>query len=108
MKYQILTEAHYTIIALSGDVDLQCSPQARQQILQYLNKKCHVLVDLSAVEYIDSSGIASLVEGFQLAKKNTLEFGLIGVSHMAMQVIKLARLDQIFSIHGSVSERLKK
>jgi len=108
MKYQIRTEAHYTIIAFSGDVDLQYSPQAREQILLYLNKKNHVLVDLSDVDYIDSSGIASLVEGFQIAKKTHLEFGLIGVNQMTMQVIKLARLDQIFPIHKSVSERTGK
>lgn len=64
------------------------------------------MVDLSAVEYIDSSGVASLVEGFQFARSNNLEFGLIGVSEAAMSVLHLARLDKVFTIYTSLEDRL--
>lgn len=107
MTYSVRTEGPYTIIELSGEVDLYYSPKARKQILKSLRKKHHVLVDLSAVEYIDSSGVASLVEGLQLARSTQLEFGLIGVSDSAMQVLQLARLDKVFSIHASVTDRLQ-
>ena len=106
MEYLTRTEGAYTVISLTGEVDLQVSPQARQQILQHLGEQQNVLVDMSAVEYIDSSGIASLVEGLRLARSKNLEFGLVGVSKAAMQVLKLARLDQVFTIHDSVSDRL--
>jgi anti-sigma B factor antagonist len=62
----------------------------------------NVMVDLSAVDYIDSSGVASLVEGFQYARSNNLEFGLLGVSDAAMSILKLARLDQVFTIYQSL------
>jgi len=104
MKYEIRTEGPYTIIALSGDVDLQHSPKAREQILGHLNKRCNILVDLSKVEYIDSSGIASLVEGYQQARSNNLNFALIGVSETALQVLKLARLDKVFLIYDSIDD----
>lgn len=107
MKYEIKTQDQYTIIALYGDIDMQYSPQARDQILRMLNDRQNLLVDLSNVSYIDSSGVASLVEGYQLAKARELEFGLVGVSQKAMQVLKLARLDQVFEIHTSVSERVR-
>ena len=107
MKVNVSTQGHYTVVALSGDVDLQYSPLARAQILRHLQARQHVLVDLSAVDYIDSSGIASLVEGFQLARNEGLEFGLVGVSERAMQVLELARLDRVFEIHVSVEQRLK-
>lgn len=106
MKHSIWQEERYTILALTGDVDLEFSPIARDQILKCLANGEHLLVDLSAVTYIDSSGVASLVEGYQLAKVNSLEFGLIGVSVSALQVIQLARLDKVFPIHDSVVERL--
>ena len=64
-------------------------------------------MDLSAVTYIDSSGVASLVEGYQAAKKKKLKFGLIGVSQAALSVLKLARLDKVFPIHSSITERLQ-
>lgn len=107
MEFDIKIMGHYTILMISGEVDLYYSPRAREQILKHLGDKKNLLVDLSGVEYIDSSGVASLVEGLQLAKNNQLEFGLIGVSDAAMQVLQLARLDKVFTIHASVDERLE-
>lgn len=104
MHYQIEAQGPYTIILLSGDVDLQYSPQAREQILKYLNDGHHVMVDLSSVKYIDSSGVASLVEGYQVAKTKSLQFGLLGVSDSALQVLQLARLDRVFPIYHSIDE----
>ncbi len=106
MKYSINREGPYTVVALSGEVDLYYSPQAREQILKSLSEHRPVLVDLSGVEYIDSSGVASLVEGLQLARSRNLEFGLVGVSKTALQVLQLARLDKVFPIYASVRERL--
>ena len=104
MKYEISNEGKFTIIALEGEVDLQYSPIAREQILKHLNDNFNVLVNLSGVKYIDSSGIASLVEGYQLAKTFNMQFGLIGVSSSALQVIKLARLDKVFDIRETVDD----
>ena len=104
MQYQINDNGNFTIISLSGEVDLQYSPLAREQILKYLNAHQNVLVDLKKVNYIDSSGIASLVEGFQLAKTLNQKFGLVGVSDSAMQVLKLARLDKVFEIRETAEE----
>lgn len=107
MSYGVREEGGYQVVELRGDVDLSCSPLARSTILGCLGASHHVLVDLSGVTYIDSSGIASLVEGYQTAKKKKLRFGLIGVSDTAMSVLQLARLDKVFPIHSSVQDRLK-
>ena len=101
MDLMVSEQGKYTIVSLSGDVDMQYSPLAREQILAQLGGNHHLLVNLSAVEYIDSSGIATLVEGYQIAKSNNLEFGLVGVSDKAMQVLQLARLDKVFVIHDA-------
>ena len=104
MDCSIRNEGEFAVVALSGEVDLHYSPEARKQILAQLNKNNNVLVDLSGVSYIDSSGIASLVEGFQLARTMKLQFGLVGVSHAAHQVLQLARLDKVFLIKDNISD----
>lgn len=104
MNYNIHNEGDFVVIALSGEVDMHYSPEARKQILAQLNKNQNVLIDLSAVSYIDSSGIASLVEGFQLARNKKLQFGLVGVSDAAHQVLQLARLDKVFLIKDKISD----
>ena len=103
-KYDTTIEGNCLIIKLTGDIDMQTSPDARAQILAALNDKRHVLIEMSTVDYIDSSGIANLVEGYQTAKSNSLTFGLIDISQMTRQVLELARLDQIFPIFGSISD----
>lgn len=107
MQCNLHTEGQYTVVSLSGDVDLHYSPEARRQILDQLKENNNVLVDLSGVSYIDSSGIASLVEGFQLARNKKLQFGLVGVSDAAQQVLQLARLDKVFQIKDTVGEFLE-
>jgi len=104
MKYPVYEHNRFTVLSLTGEIDLNCSPQARRQILQHLDQGNNLLVDLGQVEYIDSSGVASLVEGYQYARSRKLEFGLVGVSKAAMQVLQLARLDKVFPIKNSVDD----
>jgi len=106
MPFNVRDHLGYAVVELTGDVDLSCSPEARKVILECLEQHRDVVVDLSAVTYIDSSGVASLVEGFQTAKKNGLRFGLVGPSESALNVLTLARLDKVFEIHRSVEERV--
>lgn len=106
MQYNTRDREPYTVLELKGEVDLSCSPDARRQVLACLDGGRHLLVDLSGVTYIDSSGIASLVEGYQTAKKKGLKFGLVGVSSAAMGVLQLARLDKVFPIHATAEARI--
>ena len=108
MKINIQQGDNYTNVGFDGAVDLSSSSDARKNIIEILEHKRNILIDLSLVNFIDSSGVACLVEGYQIAKKQSLKFGLIGVSDAAMSVLKLARLDQVFPIYNSKEEYEKK
>ncbi len=104
MKYPVTQHHDYVVLQLTGEIDLSESPNARKQILYYIKNNNNLLVDLSLVEYIDSSGVASLVEGFQTSRAEQLKFALVGVSASAMQVLQLARLDSVFTIYASLDD----
>lgn len=104
MSHQIHEQEGFTVVALSGEIDLSNSPELRAQLLDILAQKKNVLIDLGAVSYIDSSGIASLVEGYQEARDAGLQFGLVNVSEVARNVLQLAHLDQVFPIRNSVAD----
>ena len=106
MNCEIRHEGGVAVVSLSGDVDLESSPAVRAALLDCVGMKRGVLVDMSAVSYIDSSGVASLVEAFQTARKSDTRFALVEVSEAAMRVLELARLDQVFSIHKTLAEAL--
>ena len=86
------------LIRLSGEVDLSWSQQVRHAVLAALESNPVVGVELSQVSYIDSSGIAALVEGFQTARARGSKFALVSISDAVRAVLELARLDRVFLI----------
>ena len=86
------------LIRLSGEVDLSWSQQVRHAVLDALEKNPAVGVELSQVSYIDSSGIAALVEGFQQARTHGKRFALVATSDAVRAVLELARLDRVFQL----------
>lgn len=104
MKYNLRSEDGVDVLELGGEIDLQYSPTLREQILASLKRNQALLIDLDEVSYIDSSGIASLVEGLQTAKKAGLPYGLTRVSKATAQILALTRLDTVFSIYDSLED----
>ena len=94
------------VVRLSGSVDLEHSPEVRKTLLEATSGTRNVFVDLSEVTYIDSSGIACLIEALQTARNRGADLGLVSVSTQAMRVLALARLDMVFPIHEDLAAAL--
>ena len=98
MSYRVEQEDQQATVFLTGEIDLDSSPKARQVLLESVDRHAAVNVDMSAVDYIDSSGVASLVEALQRARSRSVDFNLVQVSEATLKVLALARLDKVFSI----------
>ena len=107
MKHEVIRKQGASIVVLKGDVDLESSPAAREILLKSVEGTGRVLVDLSSVTYIDSSGVASLVEALQAAKRNGGKFALVAASDPTRRVLELARLDKVFTMYATVEEGLQ-
>lgn len=94
------------VVTLAGEIDLQHSPSVRKHLMELMFDRRDVLVDMAKVAYIDSSGIASLVEAYQMARKNTTRFVLVAVSLPALRVLQLARLDKVFTLADTMDAAL--
>jgi len=106
MDINVKREGNRSVIEVSGDIDLYTSPKLRETVLDLFRKRDQdiVIVDLQQVHYIDSSGIASLVEGLQEAKKKNARFVLAGLNEAPRHVLELTRLLSVFEIADSVDE----
>jgi anti-sigma B factor antagonist len=98
MSFRVSDEGRAVTVYLDGEIDLDRSPEARKALLAELGRGKALRVDLADVAYMDSSGIATLVEALQKARDRKLEFALVRVSPAVMKVLKLARLDRVFTI----------
>ena len=97
-----------TILDITGDIDLAHSPAMRKALLQEIREKKtpKVFLNLEKVRYIDSSGIASLVEGLKASRDMGSRLILYGLSKTVREVMELSRLQKIFEIHESEAQAL--
>ena len=103
MHPTVTSEGDLSVVALRGDIDLELSSEVRRAMLDALGKSRAVIVDLTQVSMIDSSGVASLLEAFQSARKKGKKLILAGPGDGVRRVLKLARLDTVFEIAADVA-----
>lgn len=86
-------------LAIRGDVNIQTSPELRKALKPYLAKHVKSIhIELNDVPFMDSSGIATLVEGLQWSHQTGGEFVLSGMQETVQDVFSLAKLDTVFTI----------
>ena len=97
-----------TIFDVTGDIDLANSPTVRKALLREVKEKRtpRVVMNLSKVRYIDSSGVASLVEGLKASRDSGTRFILFGLSTSAREVLQLSRLLRIFEVYDNEEQAL--
>ena len=100
MSYPEKSENDVLIITANGEIDLENSGGLREQIASALDANTAVSINMSDVNYIDSSGVAALIESKQRAGEGGKEFKIIKTSEAVLSVIKLAKLDSFFDIEN--------
>jgi len=88
------------IVALEGEIDLNQSPLIKEFLRPLIEQKSQrLLVDMTGVSYIDSSGLALFIEAMQRVQAYGGAFGLYGLRPGVRTIFEIARLDQIFKIY---------
>jgi len=87
------------ILALDGEVDLHRSPEIREAIAPFVEQKVpRLLIDLTKVSYIDSSGLALFIEALQRVQAYGGTLALFGLGESVRAIFHIACLDQVFRI----------
>jgi anti-sigma B factor antagonist len=96
-----------TVVYLSGEIDLYTSPGVRLELNKLMaEKKKNILISFKDVSYIDSSGLATLVELYQKMKAWKGKLILADMGDAVKGVFELSRLDKIFTFSPAVKEAL--
>lgn len=96
------TDSGVVVVVVSGEVDMNTSPEVRSILNPlFAEKPRAMVVDLSGVTYMDSSGIATLVEGLQWSHRSQIPFRLSGMTPAVKDVFEMARLEGLFEIFDS-------
>jgi anti-sigma B factor antagonist len=86
------------VVDVEGEVDLGTSPNLRKTLFDLLGKKPKLALNLRGLRYIDSSGIATLIEVLKSAQRLQMEFVLFGLSPAVQDAFRLTHVNRVFRI----------
>jgi anti-sigma B factor antagonist len=105
MEWTENLDGDVAVVTLRGEIDLNHSPKLRSFFQSKIQAKLNkLLLDFTEVKYIDSSGLATLVEYYQGSRSFSGKIALASLSPRVKSVFELVRLSEIFQIYTSVDE----
>lgn len=87
------------VLPLKGEIDLHVSPVVTASLTAMIEQKPErMVIDLSDVTYIDSAGLAALIQAMQKVEAYGGKFLLAGLQETVRSIFEISRLDQVFRI----------
>ena len=98
MSYKVTEEGNITTVHLDGEIDMDVTEKAKEVIFPHIDAGKEVHLNLSNVQYMDSSGISVLIESHQKALEKNTKVIIKEVSKSVLKVIMMAKLEQILNL----------
>ncbi len=96
------------VLAVDGEINFNSSPDFRKAFLKVLDSKAKkVVINLSNVAYVDSSGLATLVEALQKIKGSGGRLRLTSLSAKVKSLFEITKLEKLFEIFASEEDAVK-
>ena len=97
------------IIDVSGEMDLYNSYKLKELVMKMMERQVKsVVINMEAVDYIDSSGIGALIHIYSTMKKASCQLYMTNIHGSVQKVIELTKLMGYFPITNSLEEALQK
>lgn len=91
------------IVTVAGEIDFSRSPSLRSELLAVLTgKPARLIIDLAGVPYMDSSGVATLVETLRAQRESSRKLVICGMQPKVRGIFEIAKLNTVFTIVGDV------
>ncbi|HKZ57648.1 MAG TPA: STAS domain-containing protein [Thermodesulfovibrionales bacterium] len=108
MEIEIVVYKGTKVMELSGEIDMYTSPELRKELMGLLQRKVSpLLVDFKEVSYIDSSGIATFVEGLKGIKTYGGRLKFFSIPDRIVEIFNFSKLDRVFEIYRNLDEAIK-
>ena len=92
-----------TVLAVRGEVDVYTAPRLREKLVELVSKGKHqIVVDLEAVDFLDSTGLGVLVGGLKRLRSHEGDLSLVCTQQRILKVFEITGLTKVFTIHESV------
>ncbi len=105
---EIRVEGKYLIISLRGELDVESSQEMKSEVRKLISSEApNVVIDLTNVNYVDSSGLGTLIALQKDARFNGGSLSIVGASQQIRRVMKMTNLDKLFELYDKLDEVIK-
>ncbi|MCB1029837.1 MAG: STAS domain-containing protein [Acidimicrobiales bacterium] len=105
LRIDVGQQGSWTVLGVGGEIDVATAPRLRDQMIAALSEGKHnLVVNLEAVDFIDSTGLGVLISGLKRVKTHGGEFRLVSAEQRLLKIFEITGLDAVFNIHPSVDE----
>jgi anti-sigma B factor antagonist len=95
----------YTVVAASGEIDVYTAPALREKLVSLVEDgRYQLIVDMEAVEFLDSTGLGVLVGGLKRVRGHDGWIDLVCTNNRILRVFKITGLSKVFAIHDSLAD----
>jgi anti-sigma B factor antagonist len=99
------TQGDRTVVSVTGEIDVYTAPKLREQIVALVDEgQYHLVVDMSGVEFLDSTGLGVLVGGLKRVRAHDGSLSLVCDEERILKIFRITGLTKVFPIHATVDE----
>jgi anti-sigma B factor antagonist len=97
-----------TVVEIAGEIDVYTAPRLRETLISLAdNGSYHLIVDLEAVEFLDSTGLGVLVGGLKRVRAYDGSIDLVCTQQRMLRIFRITGLNKVFRIYETVKEALE-
>ena len=96
-----------TVVAVGGEIDVYSAPKLRERLITLVDSgSYHLIVDMEAVEFLDSTGLGVLVGGLKRVRAHDGWIDLVCTQGRILRIFRITGLSRVFSIYDSVADAM--
>lgn len=103
LRIDVTEHGHWSVLQVDGEIDIATAPRLREQLISLVNdKRYHLVIDMEAVEFIDSTGLGVLIGALKRVRAHDGDLQVVLTDPHILKVFEITQLDTIFRINASL------
>jgi anti-sigma B factor antagonist len=99
------TEGGRTVVDVVGEIDVYTAPRLREQLTELVDSgRYDIVVDMTGVEFLDSTGLGVLVGGLKRVRLHEGSLRLVCTQERILKIFRITGLTKVFPIHQTAAE----
>ena len=107
LRLEVSERDGWSVVEVGGEIDVATAPRLREQLIALVNdQRYHIVVNLEAVDFIDSTGLGVLISGLKRVRTHGGRFSLVCTEPRILKVFEITGLLTVFNVCGTMEDAI--